>query len=72
MRTNPRVGYDPIRDLTFIRPYSPFTNQFTENRIEARCPTCGRAYDCNCGPECPCPVTKEHRAAKAIAHAVTE
>ena len=45
-----RVGYDPVRDLTYIQP----AVMRDDDRTEPRCLTCGRAFDCCCGPECPC------------------
>lgn len=49
-----RVGFCPVRQLTYIRPAVPMPD-----RTEARCPTCGRAENCCCGDDCLCPVTKE-------------
>lgn len=54
MKRPERIGYDSIRELTYIRPAV-----MRDDRTEPRCPTCGRAFDCACGPECPCPVGKE-------------
>ena len=56
MRTD-RVGYDPIRYLTYIRPV--VMRDDDDDQTESRCPTCGRSFDCCCGPECPCSVGKE-------------
>lgn len=41
---NAQVGYDPIRELTYIRP----AVLMEEDRTIARCPTCGRTEDCIC------------------------
>ena len=49
---NSRVGYDPIRGLTFIRKRMAHP---TED-VRPRCPTCGRTEKCccpECGQECP-------------------
>ncbi len=44
-----RVGYDPIRDLTYIQgtPYGNYMSGQQERTIP-RCPTCGRAENCIC------------------------
>ncbi len=39
----PRVGYDPIRELTYIRPAV-----LMDDRTISRCPTCGRTENCVC------------------------
>lgn len=51
--TRARIGYDPIRGMTYIKPQAAgFPDQ------TPRCITCGRAEDCACGLQCPCPVSK--------------
>jgi hypothetical protein len=39
-----RVGYDPIRQLTYIR--AAIVTE--DDRVIPRCPTCGRTEDCIC------------------------
>lgn len=49
-----RVGYDPIRQMTYIKHRA----DRVPDRTEIRCETCGRTEECACGLQCPCPVSK--------------
>ena len=57
-RTADRVGFDPIRGLTYIRPGGIMLARM-QTAQEERCLTCGRASDCACGADCPCNVGKQ-------------
>lgn len=52
--TRSRIGYDPVREMTFIRHQ---VDRFPDREM-VRCETCGRAEDCACGADCPCSVRK--------------
>lgn len=52
--TNNRVGYDPVRKLTFIR--AVVVTDWSDDLM--RCETCGRASNCCCSTACPCPANK--------------
>ena len=56
-----RVGFDPIRGLTYIRPGGIILARMQRQEQEERCLTCGRSSDCCCGAECPCNVEKQGR-----------
>ena len=57
MKSDARVGYDPTRQLPFIRSAIAHLGNGGEEET-TRCPTCGRAFDCCCGRNCPCEVKK--------------
>ena len=53
-----RIGFDPVRGLTYIRPGGIMLARMQQQEQEERCLTCGRASDCCCGADCPCNVEK--------------
>lgn len=55
---NSQVGYDPIRELTYIRA----ATVTDEDRTIPRCPTCGRTEGCICSGCTLCTGTKRRPA----------